>query len=139
MSPSGSPSWLRSAWGPTRVLVALAGLVVVMLSLIGVYAMLASLVLHGPVNERSLFQSVSSVAGSAFSDVGGPCEKDGGTPNAAWSCTIYDRAGSGTVRYRVTVRPQSSCWEATLVFDPSEDGMPETLSGCVRKLEWSPL
>ncbi len=119
----------------TRVLAVLAALVVGAFCLIGVYVVLTSVLLHGPVNERSLYQSVSGVAGSALLDVGGPCEEAG----AAWRCDVHDRAGSGYARYRVTVGADGSCWEATLVVDRSEGGMPEALSGCVRRLESSLL
>lgn len=136
---SDSPSKPRLVRWTVRALVTFGALVVVVLCLIGVYAVLAATLLHGSVNERSLFQSVSRVAGSAFPDIGGPCKKLGEAPDAAWSCAVGDKVGSGFARYRVTVTSHSSCWKATLVVDRSEDGMPETLDGYVRRVEWSPF
>lgn len=139
MNRNHAPSKPRFARRSVRALVALAALVVTAFCLIGVYAVLASVLLHGAVNERSLFRSVSGVAGSPFPDVGGPCEKVRESSPDVWSCAISDSAGSGSVWYRVTVPAQSSCWEATLVLDRSEGGMPKTLSGCVRRLQWPAL
>ncbi|MCC6438369.1 MAG: hypothetical protein R2736_17130 [Solirubrobacterales bacterium] len=136
MNTSDSSSYRRSARWAVRVLVVGAGLVAAALVLIGIYTVLATFVLHGPVNERSLFQSVSNVAGSAFSDVGDPCERVGSS-GGEWSCTVGGKSGSGSARYRVTVRADSSCWKGDLVVDQSEDRMPKSISGCVRRLEWS--
>ncbi|MEZ5123576.1 MAG: hypothetical protein R2736_18735 [Solirubrobacterales bacterium] len=136
---SDSPSKPRLVRWTVRALVTLGASVVVVLCLIGVYAVLAATLVHGSVNERSLFQSVSRVAGSAFPDIGGPCKKPGEAPDAAWSCAVGDKAGSGFARSRATVTAHSSCWKATLVVDRSEGRMPETFDGCVRRVERSPF
>lgn len=121
-------SWSRVG----RLLIVAAKVVCVILALLGVYFLLATFVLHGPVNERSLFQSVSAAARSPY-DQAGPCIRG----NQTWSCTVLVKGGSGSGRYRVSVHPDSSCWDAVLVLNQSRDEMPRTLSGCVRRLEWS--
>lgn len=119
------------------VVVKTTALALAVLALLGAYLLLATFVLHGPVNERSLLRSVSGVADSVGEPVE-PCVPDE-RPTTVWSCTVGDREGSGTAQYRVTVSRGSSCWETQLVLDHSEGGMPRMLSGCVRKLEWSLL
>ncbi|HEU4657610.1 MAG TPA: hypothetical protein VFR97_08805 [Capillimicrobium sp.] len=115
-----------------RIGVVAAGVVAVLAG----YVILATFVLHGPVDGRSLLRSVSGVANS----VGEPLEPcDPATKPRVWNCTVGDREGSGTVEYRVTLRPDSSCWDAILVDDYSEGGMPRYLNGCVRRMEWSLL
>lgn len=122
----------------SRITRRLGAIVVGVLALLGLYLLLATFVLHGPVNERSLVRSVSGVAGSAAEPFRG-CDRDDAQPHA-WTCAVYDKEGSGGGRYRVTVRHESSCWRAVLVRDQfTSEGMPRTLDGCVRKLEWSLL
>jgi hypothetical protein len=134
MTNGGSPRNRSATRVLVRVLVVVGKVVVAVLALLGAYLVLATFVLHGRVNERSLFQSVSGVAGSAFDD-NRPCEDV--ENELVWRCTVSDREGSGSARYRVSVSPDGSCWSAVLELDGSEGGMPETLSGCVRRLEWS--
>ena len=122
----------------SRLLVRGAAVAVAVLALLGAYLLLATFVLHGSVNERSLVRSINGVAG-ATADPSRGCERDKTQPSV-WSCPVYDSAGSGGGRYRVTVRPDSSCWDAVLQPDEfTTDGMSKTLTGCVRKLEWSLL
>ena len=115
-----------------RIARIVGAIVIAVLALLGLYLLLAAFMLHGSVNERSLAESVSGSANSAFGPLE-PCEQDGRP--GLWKCTVGDKRGSGSADYRVTVRNGNSCWDAELVNDQSETGMPHALSGCVRRIQ----
>jgi hypothetical protein len=129
---------------PPRIVRWLARAVIAVLALIGVYVVLATVWLHGPVDERSLLRSVSDAAGSAGGfEPSAPCRRPA-EPGGTWECGVMDREGSGVRTYRVTVRDSSSCWDAELMRDDltpdaPANGLPSALSGCVRVLEWPVL
>lgn len=88
---------------------------------------------HAPLNAESLHVSVGVAANSAFVGDGlGECVDRGG---ATWECNVVDQAGSGSYDYAVTVKPDSTCWNATLVFNGGEVKPPGTLSSCVRHFD----
>jgi hypothetical protein len=126
------PMLRKTPYGRGIVVGTIVGAVVVFVA----YAMLARFVLHGEVNAQSLSSSVASAAGSS-GRLGRPCQR--GEQDAVWVCQVYDSEASGTARYRVMVRPGSSCWDDVLVLDWSEDGMPRSVSGCVHRWQWSLL
>jgi hypothetical protein len=122
----------RSGSPVRRVLVAAGSAVGLVLASLGAYLLMASFVLHGDVNPWSLLQSVSRAAGSA-AVVGPSCEMGGS--GLIWTCTVLAGDGSGVGRYRVSVHHASSCWDAVRIRDQSENGMPDHLNGCVRRIE----
>jgi hypothetical protein len=65
--------------------------------------------------------------------VGPACESAGS--RLEWRCTAIGGGGSGSATYRVSVRHESSCWTAVLVRDQTSDGMPKSMSGCVRRIQ----
>jgi hypothetical protein len=98
--------------------------------------LLASRVLHGPVNGRSLHLSVTDVArdGGYFGhEEGRRCRRTLGT--RAWLCTVDERAGSDTGEYLVRVHEGDSCWEG-IATRPGR-GLPRRISGCVHLREES--
>jgi len=104
------------------------------------WALLARVVIHGPVDGRSLFAAVEDESGSAgalFGDIGSRCER---TKRArTWTCTVADSAGSGGVRYVVRVRRDSSCWDGRAGRQSIEGPLPRRISGCVYRWQWSLL
>ncbi len=106
--------------------------VVALLALLGAYLLLATFLLHGPVNEWSLLQSVSAAADSP-AVVGPACETVGSRNE--WNCIVIGGGGSGSGAYRVSMKSDSSCWTADLVRDQAREAMPKTLSGCVRRIQ----
>jgi hypothetical protein len=100
------------------------------------FALLARFVVHGEVTPRSLHDALTAEAPSAGEILGekGTCKR---TRPRVWTCAITDSAGSGGAEYRVTVRRNSSCWDARLRIDGSEGGMPKKVSGCVHLWQWS--
>ncbi len=134
------PSWLRLV----RVLL-VAGLVFASV------ALLARLVVHGPVDRVSLATSLTRASGSGGTMVGkhGSC-RPWGTPvrlshrrppkgTVLWTCTVPDRAVSSVVRYRVRVRRGSSCWDALVVVQSTDTSLPRNVSGCVHLWQWTAL
>jgi hypothetical protein len=74
---------------------------------------------------------VSSGSAGAILDYDGTCLQ---THQAArWRCGVVDTEGSGGATYDVNVRVDSSCWDAQMVNDASEGGMPARVSGCVER------
>jgi hypothetical protein len=101
-------------------------------------AWLARSVLHGPVNGDSLRFAVVERSGSAdalLDSTETPCRQHG--PRGTWICVVGDAEGSGSVAYRVVVRPDSSCWRGRLVRDVGEGPMPRRIRGCVHLWQWS--
>jgi hypothetical protein len=97
---------------------------------VGGYNVLASNVLHGPVNGRSLYLSVKYAAGAENAiteDAKRRCTPAG--PAREWTCSVDDRSGSGGGEYDVRVDRDSSCWRARLTI--SGEGLPRRASGCV--------
>ena len=110
-----------------------AGVVcIVVIAVVGTYAVLASNVFHGPVNGRSLYLSVKKESGG-----GSAITQDARTrcrPMRAprdWTCSVDERSGSGEVEYRVRVHPDSSCWDGA----GGGAGLPSRISGCVHLRE----
>jgi hypothetical protein len=100
------------------------------------FALLARFAIHGPVSDGALAKAVereSESAGQTF-DSDERCRE---VRNSIWRCSVTDQEGSGGATYRVQLRPNSSCWDATLAADDSEGGMPESLAGCVYLWQWS--
>lgn len=100
--------------------------------IVGGYNVLASNVLHGPVNGRSLYVSVKDASGG-----GGPLVPDEhdvcrqAAQPLEWECSVPDPDGSGGAGYSVRVRSGSSCWDGT----GGGAGLPERISGCVHLQE----
>ncbi len=117
-----------------RVLLALA----VCALAFAAYALLARFVIHGPVTSRSLARELTRESGSAglTLDRPGRCRE---LSPVSWRCAVEDREGSGGATYRVQVEPDSSCWQAGLVNDYSEGGMPRAVDGCVHRWQWTVL
>lgn len=101
-------------------------------------ALLARFVLHGPVNGRSLQRAVVLESGSAddsLGDTGARCRPL--RLRGEWACLVGDSEGSGSVAYRIVVRPDSSCWDGRATRDDSEGPMPQTIRGCVHLWQWT--
>lgn len=105
--------------------------VVMLVVLFVVFAVLARVVLHGPVEGASLGTSVQqrqdretpgSLAGGA------PCKAVRGR----WQCTVS--YGSGTRTLIVSLRKRSSCWTARR---RSQTAKQPALSGCVYLWPWT--
>src|SRR3954453_20419262 len=81
---------------------------------IGAYNIIASQVLDGPVNGRSLYVSVADESGGT--DPRGADEHERCHRTAQlreWRCDIpFLASPSGDSGYRVRMRPDSSCWDA---------------------------
>ena len=107
---------------------------IVAIVIFGTYAVLASNVLHGPVNARSLYLSVKneSGGGSAITeDAHARCHRL--RAPRQWLCAIDDpTVSAGGVDYRVTVHPSDSCWEAV---GAGTSALPRRMSGCVHLRE----
>ena len=105
---------------------------VVVITAFGTFAVLASQVLHGTVDGRSLFVSVldESGGGNALNEGDhGRCRK---ARPLEWECDVPGRDPSGFAPpYRVRIHPGSSCWDA----DGGGSGLPEHVSGCVHLWE----
>jgi hypothetical protein len=103
--------------------------------LVGGYNVLASNVLHGPVNGRSLYLSVKHAAeaeNAITQDAKRRCAPF--TRAREWTCEVDDRSGSaGGGEYHVRVERDSSCWRARLVI--TGEGLPRQVSGCVHLRE----
>jgi hypothetical protein len=97
--------------------------------------LLASRVVHGPVNGRSLYFSVSTVArgrGAYSLDAGRRCKPTRGARE--WLCAVDERGGgSGQGVYRVQAHKDDSCWEG--VASSLGQELPREVSGCVHLLE----
>lgn len=122
-------------WVMGRILLVVVACVFAGAYWFGVYAIAARFVLHGPVTEASLTRSVYDAA--PFGLLSLPeCDFD----TEPTSCLVHDDSGGG-VFYDVKVRPDSSCWDATLALNASSEVSepPPTLSGCVRRWQWSIL
>jgi hypothetical protein len=112
-----------------------AGLIcIAVIAVVGTYAVLASNVLHGPVNGRSLYLSVKNESG------GGGLTEDAHTrcrrlraPHQ-WLCSVDDpTVSAGGLDYRVNVHRNSSCWDGAA--GSSSKGLPRRISGCVHLRE----
>jgi hypothetical protein len=105
------------------------------------YALLARIVLHGPVGPRSLQVSVEHESGSGAGLLGDDAQRcERARQPGEWTCRVPARNGSGGAAYRVRVARGSSCWTGTLEEDDSEMGdMPKHLKGCVRRWQWRVL
>ena len=104
--------------------------------LVGGYSVLASNVLHGPVNGRSLYLSVKHSAEAENASTEGDDAKRRCRPFTRareWICEVDDRSGSGGGEYHVRVERDSSCWSAKLVI--SGEGLPRRANGCVHLRE----
>jgi hypothetical protein len=98
------------------------------------YAPIARFVLHGPVDAQSLSTSLLRELGL---ERGGGAGCRPARPRE-WRCRVMAALDSGDVPYRLRVRPNSSCWEATIGDGYGEDGRyPEHVSGCVHRWQWS--
>ena len=118
----------------TRAVVWTGVVCLLLILLLGGYSVLASNVLHGPVNGRSLYLSVKHSAGAenaATEDAKWRCTPF--TRAREWTCEVDDRSGSGGGEYHVRVERDSSCWSAKLVI--SGEGLPRRANGCVHLRE----
>jgi hypothetical protein len=117
----------------SRVIVRVGVVCLLVILVVGGYNVLASNVLHGPVNGRSLYLSVKRESGGgSFTDAHRECRRE---PNPrVWLCDVEDPGGSaGGATYRVRVRPGSSCWRGRA--DVHTQGLPRRISGCVYRRE----
>jgi hypothetical protein len=95
---------------------------------------LAKFVLHGPVNGRSLYLSVTHAArgDSHLSD--DPIRRCEATRVAReWLCAVDESAGSSEGVYRVRVHRGDSCWEGVATIPGG--GLPRRIKGCVHLRE----
>ena len=86
------------------------------------------LVIPGPVNGRSLLDSVVRASGSGgLADTGlsHSCTRAG----PRWRCVVTGHGGSGSVVYEVKVG-SLSCWKGRLVASNGQS-MPKKIRGCV--------
>jgi hypothetical protein len=102
---------------------------------VGTYNVVASQVLHGPVNGRSLYVSVEEESGGGDlfqEDEHAECRR---TARALeWTCEVPGPYPSGGSTYRVRLHPGSSCWDASGDgWNVSGDGrgLPAHISDCV--------
>ena len=115
----------------TRILAAAMTLVLGAVALLVLAAALSALVLHGPVDGRSLQRSVEFEAGSLQQADRG-CRR--GSRPRVWRCEVDDAQSSGIVAYRVVVERGGSCWTARRVGRAG--GSPARIAGCV--MRWQP-
>jgi hypothetical protein len=117
----------------TRAILWAGAVCLLIIFVVGGYNVLASNVLHGPVNGRSLYLSVKHAAGAENAitdDAKSRCNPAGEARE--WTCEV-DGSGSGGGEYHVWVDRGSSCWRARLVL--SGAGLPRRASGCVHLRE----
>jgi hypothetical protein len=115
-------------------------LLIALVLVVGV-ASLARSVLHGPVTGESLALSMDREIGSkgADDDELPPCRLGTGP---TWRCEAYSSDMSGTVRYDVVRRADSSCWDAVREAQTAREAelatdMPAHASGCVHRWQWT--
>jgi hypothetical protein len=95
---------------------------------------LAKFVLHGPVNGRSLYLSVTHAArgDSHFND--DPIRRCQPTRVAReWLCAVDELEGSSEGVYLVRVHGDDSCWEGLTTIPGG--GLPRRIHGCVHLRE----
>jgi hypothetical protein len=107
--------------GSPRTTAAVIGSIVLTIAVLGLFAAYPSPIVG--VDGKALEHSVggASVGGSLE-----PCRKE---TQGTWSCSRWDRGGSNTVDYRVTV-DGLGCWTARRVGQSAE-GSDKRLSGCI--------
>ena len=116
--------------------VVLAGLIcIAVIAVVGTYAVLASNVLHGPVNARSLYLSVKNESGgdSIVTDgINTRCKRLRSARE--WACSVDDpTVSAGGLEYHVNVHTHSSCWDG--VAGGRSPGLRNRISGCVHLRE----
>jgi hypothetical protein len=113
-----------------------AGLIcIAVIAMLGTYAVLASNVLHGPVNAHSLYLSVKNESGgdSIITDGIHTRCRHLRSPRQ-WACTVDDpTVSAGGLDYRVNVHPGSSCWDGAA--GGRSPGLRSRISGCVHLRE----
>jgi hypothetical protein len=118
----------------TRAILWAGAVCLLVILVVGGYDVLASNVLHGPVNGRSLYLSVKHAAeaeNAITEDAKWRCNP--AEEAREWTCEVDDRSGSGGGEYHVWVDRGSSCWRARLVL--SGEGLPRLARGCVHLRE----
>jgi hypothetical protein len=103
------------------------------------YAVLARWALHGPVHAQSLGVSMVRATGSLDDLFGDPSPCRRTARPDEWRCSVADPSFSGSLIYRVRVRPASSCWDGRLVSGTEGRYGDGTVSGCVHRWQWSLL
>jgi hypothetical protein len=120
---------------PTGVLAAIGIVLVAVVVGVPLAFVAATQVLHGPVDARSLHDSVEEASGSAAGGLlaAAPSQGDCTPRDDRWRCEVADAEDSGTAVYVVRVE-DGSCWRGRLVRTSGED-MPPRIDGCVHLLE----